>query len=145
MMTHWSRFVRSFLSFSVICFLFICCVTVAAEPNATASLQSNGVICSKDSFGSPAIDACRRPLSRLPITDDYEFFNSADQFLRILGPTLDEACEVEIGITPGASNNITWNTITNIATTVTETCNALPGAPGGWGTYGPICLRSSSR
>ena len=138
MIAHWSRIVRSFLPFSVICFLFICCVTVAAEPNDTASLQSNGVICSKDSFGSPDMDACRRWLARLPITDNYEFFNSAYPFSRFSGPMLNEPCTVEIGVMPGARNNITWNTITNIATTVTNTCNALPGAPGGWGIYGPM-------
>lgn len=137
LMAHWSRSIRSLLQFSILCSLFINLVATAAVSNDTASsLQSNGVICGKGFFGSPAVDTCRRQISRLPKTSDFQWFESWQQLAGLGSPGPGEQCAIEIGILPGARNNVTWNTLTRIASAVVETCSTLPGAPGGWGAYG---------
>lgn len=135
-MARWSRFIRSLPQLSILCLLFINFTTAALPGDAASSLQSNGVICSKGLFGSPAIDTCRRQLFRLPKTDNYQWFESTYDFFPYLLALPGEPCAVDIGILPGARNNVTWKTITSIASTIVETCSATPGAPGGWGVYG---------
>lgn len=136
LMAHWSRFIRSLFQLSILCFLFINLTTAAEPDDAASSLQSNGVICSKGLFGSPAVDTCRRQLSRLPKTDNYQWFESIYDFFLDMPAFPGEPCAVDIGILPGAKNNVKWKTITGIASTIVETCSATPGAPGGWGVYG---------
>ena len=132
---HWLSSILSLLHL-FICFLFISLATAAEPGDATSSLQATGVICSEGLFGSPAVDVCRKQLSRLPKTDDYQWFESTDDFAKFISALPDEPCAIDVTVVPGAKNNATWNTITNIASKVIETCSATPGAPGGWGVYG---------
>lgn len=143
LMAHRSRFIRSLLQLPILCSLVINLAATAAVSNDTASsLQSNGVICSKGFFGSPVFDTCKTQLSRFPKTSDFQWFKSWHDFSYTTAIP-GEQCAIEIGILPGARNNVTWNTLTGIASAVVETCSTLPGSPGGWGAYGtnPTFLR----
>ncbi|KAL8880674.1 MAG: hypothetical protein Q9192_007968 [Flavoplaca navasiana] len=119
--------------------------TTLATGTEPYTLNPNNVICSPSFFGSPTPADCTSALSTLA-TDEavqrFLFITDQEQGAYQALPLSNTVgnCTLDVNIRPGARNNVSWKTLSDIANAIPTTC--AEGGGGGWGIFGipPIPL-----